>query len=97
MAEVFALGPQGVTLAPTTSVSTSPMATTSGNQVLVKNEGATTAFVATGPSTVAATVNDMAILPGSVECFTIPAGHTHASAIRASGTGNVYVYRSSGA
>jgi hypothetical protein len=41
MAEVFALGPQGVTLAPTTSVSTLPMATTSGNQVLVKNEGTT--------------------------------------------------------
>lgn len=92
----FALGPQGVTLTPTTSVSTLAMATTSGNQILVKNEGTTTAFVATGPSTVAATVNDMAILPGTVEAFTINPAHTHVSSIRASGTGNVYAYRSSG-
>jgi hypothetical protein len=97
MAEVFALGPQGVTLTPTTSASTSTMATTSGNQILVKNEGTTTAFVATGPSTVVATANDMAILAGTVECFTINPGHTTVSSIRASGSGNVYVYRSSGA
>lgn len=97
MADVFALGPPGVTLTPTTSASTSAMATTSGNQILVKNEGTTTAFVAVGSSTVVAAVTDMAILPNTVECFTIPPNSTHVSSIRSSGTGNVYVYRSSGA
>lgn len=97
MADVFALGPTGVTLTPTTSANTSAMATTSGNQILVKNEGTTAAFVAVGSSTVVATVSDMAILAGTVECFTIPPNSTHVSAIRASGSGNVYVYRSSGA
>lgn len=92
----FALGPQGTTLAPTTSASTAQFATTSGNQILVKNEGTTTAFVATGGSAVAATVNDMAILPGTVESFSINPAHTYVSAIRASGSGNVYVYRSTG-
>lgn len=92
----FALGPQGVTLTPTTSVSTLAFATTSGNQVIFKNEGTTTAFVKTGDSTVAATVNDMAILAGATESYTMNQNHTTVSAIRASGTGNVYVYRSSG-
>jgi hypothetical protein len=93
----FALGPQGVTLTPTAAVSTLPLATHSGRQILIKNEGGTTAFIATGPSTVQATVNDMAVMAGTVEVFTMNPYHTHVSAIRASGTGNVYVYRSSGA
>lgn len=97
MSDVFALGPQGVTLTPTTSPSTSAFATTTGNQMLVKNEGTTTAFVAAGPSTVVATTSDMAVLAGTVECFTISPNCTHVSAIRGSGSGNVYAYRSSGA
>lgn len=92
----FALGPQGVTLTPTTVVSTAPLATTSGNQILFKNEGPTTVFVKTGDSTVAATTSDMAILAGTVEVYTMNPAHTYVSAIRASGSGNVYVYRSSG-
>lgn len=67
-----------------------------GEVVRVVNDSIDKAFFRTGVGAQTALVTDTPLAPSSVEVFRIPSGHTHWAAIRAAGSGNVYLTRGQG-
>lgn len=86
-----------VNIAATTTTGRVALPTTGAAQVAVVNDGATTAFVKFGNSTVEATTSDTPILAGSVRGFTVPSNATHVAAIMSSSTATVYFTMGDGA
>lgn len=67
-----------------------------GDQIMVTSQSSNApAFIKFGDATVAATVNDTPILPGTVQTFTIPPGATNVAAIGVVAT-NLYFTRGDG-
>lgn len=65
-----------------TATSSVAQAITTGEVIRFSNAGVNVIGITLGTSTVAATIADsIDIMPGSAECFTIPAGVTHFAAI----------------
>jgi hypothetical protein len=61
-------------------------------QIRVYNAGPSIAFFRTGVGAqTAVAASDMPLIPGAVESFTVPAGHTGAAAICESGSATIYV------
>ena len=79
-----------VILAVTGTTGTASLSTTHGDQIRVASPATNSlAFIRFGTTGVVATVNDLPILPGTVEVFTILPGATLVAGIGTTGT-NLY-------
>lgn len=91
----FSIPAAAVSLAVTSTTGNVALAG-SGNQLLVKNVGATECFLTVGSSTVEATTANMSVPPGEIAVYTIPISATHVAAITASSTTTLRLARGEG-
>lgn len=86
----FSLGGATTVLSPTTNSNGDAIAPVNG-RIRVYNAGGSLAFLRTGIGAQTAVTTDIPIPPGVVEVFSVPANHTHAAAICASGSATLYI------
>jgi hypothetical protein len=86
----FSLGGATTVLSPTTNSNGDAIAPVNG-RIRVYNAGGSLAFLRTGIGAQTAETTDTPIPPGVVEVFSVPANHTHAAAICASGSATIYI------